>query len=34
MFMVNTILTVLFVNMYVSVVFVKLFIHRDGFNSC
>ena len=32
--MVNTILTVLFVDMCVSVVFVKLFIHRDEFNSC
>ena len=32
--MVNAILTVLFVDMYVSVVFVKLFIQRDEFNSC
>ena len=34
LFMANTILQVLFVEMYVNVVFVKLFVQRSDFNSC
>ena len=34
MFMVNTVLKVLFVEMYVNVAFVKLFAQRKEFNSC
>ena len=34
MFMVNTIFKVLFVEMYVTVVFVKLLVQRNEFNLC
>ena len=34
MFMVNTVLKVHFVEMYVNVIFVKLFVQRSEFNSC